>query len=618
MKGRTRITVFVCAAVCACAAVFVAGPVAAQVDAGLEPVGRTIALGGGDIRVIIARIIQVALGLAGTVLLVLIIYAGFMWMTSGGNEERVATAKRTLLNSVIGLAIILSAFAIAQFVITRLLGATTGAGGPGFEAQVTNRFGSFESGALGEGIVQSHYPPPGATEVARNTKIIITFKAPMDPASLISGGKLNPANVRIIPTRDIDGGGLAQTPAERFLIAVDAIDTDGKTFVFIPENYLGSPSERVSYTVSLAGGGNGVKKADGSPAFDGAFITGYRWEFETGTFIDTTPPKIVSLYPRDGGSNLPRNSVIQITFDEAVDPVVAAGTIPPFGNVTVTANGTAVPGIWEIGNQYRTVEFRAAERAGTNSCGNDVFVLPANANITVNAAAASLGADPPQSAFPYPYDGVADLAGNSMDGDASGSADGPPSDSVSWIFGTSAQIDLTPPTLALVSPAADSGGADLVKPVELTFSKPMSLVTLSNQTMQFTTRPSLPLWYYGQATNLTSGDVPVQTPADVVVRTRGEIVHQALAPSVGICSGGVRAGRECTVPADCAGGTCAITRFDYYPLVTSGAQDLNQNCFFPACGQDPSRPYCCPNASGEVSCSVPCTVGPGGGLTCTR
>ncbi|MDD5590286.1 MAG: pilin [Candidatus Portnoybacteria bacterium] len=38
---------------------------------------------------------------------IMILYAGFLFMTSGGNEEKVKTAKRTLLWTVIGIAIII-------------------------------------------------------------------------------------------------------------------------------------------------------------------------------------------------------------------------------------------------------------------------------------------------------------------------------------------------------------------------------------------------------------------------------------------------------------------------------------------------------------------------------
>lgn len=74
----------------------------------------------------ITSIINVALGLLGIIAVVIILYAGFQWMTAGGNEEKVTEAKGRIIQGVIGLAIIMSAYAIANFVITQLSTATGG------------------------------------------------------------------------------------------------------------------------------------------------------------------------------------------------------------------------------------------------------------------------------------------------------------------------------------------------------------------------------------------------------------------------------------------------------------------------------------------------------------
>lgn len=95
-----------------------------EVDAGL---GGSLA--GGDPREMVGRIINIALGLLGVVALGLITYAGFIWMTSNGNEEQIAKAKKTLTSAAIGLAIILSAWAITTFVLNQLGGATQGGSG---------------------------------------------------------------------------------------------------------------------------------------------------------------------------------------------------------------------------------------------------------------------------------------------------------------------------------------------------------------------------------------------------------------------------------------------------------------------------------------------------------
>ncbi len=72
----------------------------------------------------IADVIRIILGFLGIIFLILILYAGFMWMTSAGNEEKISNAKKTMVAAVIGAAIVLAAYAITYFVISNLLIAT--------------------------------------------------------------------------------------------------------------------------------------------------------------------------------------------------------------------------------------------------------------------------------------------------------------------------------------------------------------------------------------------------------------------------------------------------------------------------------------------------------------
>jgi len=97
-------------------------------EGGLDTVGD-VAYGGGaprDIRMIVVDMIKIILGFLGIIATVIILYAGFKWMTSQGNEEEVGAAKKMLTAGVIGLVIILSAYAIASFTISYLVSATTG------------------------------------------------------------------------------------------------------------------------------------------------------------------------------------------------------------------------------------------------------------------------------------------------------------------------------------------------------------------------------------------------------------------------------------------------------------------------------------------------------------
>lgn len=81
-----------------------------------------------DPRILAARIIKVALSILGTVFLVLVLYAGFLWMTAGGEDGKIETAKKLLSDAVIGLAIILSAYAITFFVFDVVLKGSTNGG----------------------------------------------------------------------------------------------------------------------------------------------------------------------------------------------------------------------------------------------------------------------------------------------------------------------------------------------------------------------------------------------------------------------------------------------------------------------------------------------------------
>mgnify|MGYP001573437505 CR=1 FL=1 len=93
-------------------------------DLGVGAIQKDIKLGAGDVRQTAARLINVALGFLGIIAVVIVLIGGFKYMVSGGNEEKTADARRLIVSGIIGLAIILSAWAITSFVISRLITAT--------------------------------------------------------------------------------------------------------------------------------------------------------------------------------------------------------------------------------------------------------------------------------------------------------------------------------------------------------------------------------------------------------------------------------------------------------------------------------------------------------------
>ena len=56
----------------------------------------------------------------GIVFFVLIVYAGIIWMTSGGNEQKVTQAKQTISSATVGLAIVMISYGLSVFIMNRL------------------------------------------------------------------------------------------------------------------------------------------------------------------------------------------------------------------------------------------------------------------------------------------------------------------------------------------------------------------------------------------------------------------------------------------------------------------------------------------------------------------
>lgn len=100
----------------------------APLDVGATGIGygAYTGLSGQDLRITIANIIRTAMGLLGIIAVLIILYGGFKWMTAAGSEDKVGEAKKIITAGIIGLIIIISAYAIASFVVSNLVTATGG------------------------------------------------------------------------------------------------------------------------------------------------------------------------------------------------------------------------------------------------------------------------------------------------------------------------------------------------------------------------------------------------------------------------------------------------------------------------------------------------------------
>lgn len=79
-----------------------------------------------DPRDLARNIINIVLGFLGIIAVVIVLFAGFQWMTAGGEEDKVKTAQQRLIQGAVGIVLIVAAWIIAYFVIDQVVKAVQG------------------------------------------------------------------------------------------------------------------------------------------------------------------------------------------------------------------------------------------------------------------------------------------------------------------------------------------------------------------------------------------------------------------------------------------------------------------------------------------------------------
>lgn len=82
-------------------------------------------LGTRDVRSVVMNVINVLMGFLGIIALIIVLTGGFKWMTAGGSEDGIEEAKKLITAGVIGMGIVLSAYAISFFIVDSLMDATS-------------------------------------------------------------------------------------------------------------------------------------------------------------------------------------------------------------------------------------------------------------------------------------------------------------------------------------------------------------------------------------------------------------------------------------------------------------------------------------------------------------
>ena len=74
---------------------------------------------------IVGNTINVILSFTGILFICLLVYAGFLYLTSAGEEKGVAKAKKLISSSIIGILIIVASYAITTYVFEALVDITS-------------------------------------------------------------------------------------------------------------------------------------------------------------------------------------------------------------------------------------------------------------------------------------------------------------------------------------------------------------------------------------------------------------------------------------------------------------------------------------------------------------
>ncbi|TAL19461.1 hypothetical protein EPN90_03405 [Patescibacteria group bacterium] len=98
------------------------GAVAAPAAAPQKPIQLKNPLGTTSVPELIGRVVAALLGLSGSLALLMFVYGGFVWITSGGIPDRIAQGKNTMVWAALGLALIFGAYAILTYGLRILKG----------------------------------------------------------------------------------------------------------------------------------------------------------------------------------------------------------------------------------------------------------------------------------------------------------------------------------------------------------------------------------------------------------------------------------------------------------------------------------------------------------------
>ena len=426
----------------------------------------------------ISSIVNIVLGILGIVAFIIILYGGFLWMTSKGDEKQVSKAKKVIIDGVIGLAIILASWAIAVFVMN-LLGRGTGINNPGGGGEDPGGGGTNTFRYL---MWTDRSPDPLDAPAPRNSLVVVTFNQDLNCASITpesvvlsrGGTVLDNVHLRCSGrSLTIRSGTPCPAPLDREPVPLAEPNTCGSTppinqclranaYFTTPPAESCQPQDPAAatvaqcpglrscgcytagtYTLLLKGGTrsalnpNVLEGTDSRRRFMQSDVS---WDFTLSNDLDTEAPRILSVTP-DPDTIQPRNINVTVKFTKAIDPSTitvfanAVGpnqvTDPTLATLLITQGGSPVAGRI-VGLTTKSVRWKPTGACGGGapaSCG----CFDPNANIQVEVHD---GADGIRGASCMSLDTTSGPAGMTCGGDV-----------CSYNFRTNGSVDLEAPTL---------------------------------------------------------------------------------------------------------------------------------------------------------------------------
>lgn len=393
----------------------------AQVDLGqTQSIASEAGLGTADSQVVIGQIITIALGFLGLIGLVIVIIAGFKWMTSGGNEEKVKSAKKMLLAGAAGMVVILFSYIIVNFIINKVQEGTGAIGGGGNSTQTEscddeggchgcNRicsggevvYSDISCGCEGEQRLRINSYSPRGGNVKLCQKIQLEF------SENVKSTTVNSSNIKVYKCSTPDDC-TTNITSQGTLISSENI----------VQFYVDSYAENTTYKVIVTQ--NGIEGLSGRK-----LSQDFSWDFNTGSEDDDVPPKVIGVFPE--GNDVCLKSHISAEFSEEMDKISLLAT-DSFE-------------LFKIANTPTDFTFK-------HSVSGNKLILKPNKSFDVNTKYLPL------------LDGskIMDSCGNKLDGNKDGTREESPVDNYppngpndSWSF-TSGLNDKCEPNITGISP----------------------------------------------------------------------------------------------------------------------------------------------------------------------